>query len=126
MGGSVPGVTSDGRARTGRIGEDATATLYRDRGYDVVARNWRCGVGEIDVVALRDGLLVFCEVKTRSGDRFGGGFDAVTSVKRAKLRRLAEVFLLHERFPYETVRFDVASVRVSGTRADVELYEDAF
>lgn len=119
-------MTSDTRATTGRIGEEATAALYRGRGFDVIVRNWRCDLGEIDVVARRGRLLVFCEVKTRSGDRFGGGFDAVTAVKRSKLRRLAETFLLQERPTFDSVRFDVASVLVSGTRADVELYEDAF
>jgi putative endonuclease len=119
-------VSTDRRAATGRAGEDATASLYRARGFDVVARNWRCDLGEVDLVARRDGLLVFCEVKTRSGDRYGGGFDAVTSVKRAKLRRLAAVYLLHERPAETAVRFDVASVLVSGTRVDIELYEDAF
>lgn len=119
-------VTIDGRATTGRIGEDAAASLYRERGFQVIARNWRCDLGEIDVVARRGGLLVFCEVKTRSGARFGGGFDAVTFVKRAKLRRLAETFLLRERPEHDAVRLDVASVLVSGRRVDVELYEDAF
>lgn len=116
----------DGRTATGRIGEDATASLYAERGFEVVARNWRCDLGEIDVVARRAGLLVFCEVKARRGDRFGGGFDAVTSVKRAKLRRLAELFIIVERPAHDVVRLDVASVSVSGGRADVELYEDAF
>jgi Holliday junction resolvase-like predicted endonuclease len=50
----------------------------------------------------------------------------MTTVKRSKLRRLAETFLLQERPTFDSVRFDVASVLVSGTRADVELYEDAF
>lgn len=117
---------SAARATTGRTGEAATASLYRDRGFAVVARNWRCALGEIDVVARRGGLLVFCEVKARSGGAFGGGFDGVTSVKRARLRRLAEAFLLLERPTYDAVRFDVASVLVARTRAHVELYEDAF
>jgi putative endonuclease len=119
-------VATDAPRSIGLVGEDATATLYRSRGFDIVARNWRCDLGELDLVARRDGLLVFCEVKTRSGDRFGGGFDGVTGVKRARLRRLAETFLLHERPAYERLRFDVASVLVCGKRADVELYQDAF
>ena len=73
---------SDTRSTTGRIGEEATAALYRDRGFDVIVRNWRCGLGEIDVVARRGRLLVFCEVKTRSGDRFCCASRGTTLMRR--------------------------------------------
>src|SRR5438105_4729581 len=78
----------------GRVGEDATVDWYRDHGYALVARNWRCPLGELDLVVARGALLVFCEVKTRAGSSFGAGFEAVTSRKQRKLRQLAEVFLL--------------------------------
>ncbi len=61
---------------------------------------------------VRGGLVVFCEVKTRGGDGFGGGYEAVTWRKRAKLRQLGEAFLLAHRLVPAAVRFDVASVRV--------------
>jgi putative endonuclease len=116
----------DRRARTGVAGEDATAELYAARGYGVVARNWRCRLGELDLVVERGDLLVVCEVKARRGDRFGGGHEAVTSRKRAKLRALGQAFLLASRRAPSSMRFDVASVRVVGDRCDVELFEDAF
>lgn len=117
----------DARPRTGRTGEAATETLYVRRGYRAVARNWRCRLGELDLVLQRDGLLVICEVKTRRGARFGAGFDAVDARKRRKLRSVGEAFLQQTRARPLAVRFDVASVRlrVDGS-AVVELFEDAF
>ena len=119
--------TMDQRADVGRRGELATETRYVARGYRVVARNWRCRLGELDLVLARGPTLVFCEVKTRRGSRFGGGFEAVDVRKRQKVRSLAEVFLLQTKASPAAVRFDVASVwlKPDGS-ASVELFEDAF
>jgi putative endonuclease len=91
----------------------------------VVARNWRAPSGEIDLVVARGSLLVFCEVKTRSGLTFGEPFEAVTRAKQARLRRLAAEFLRARpraaSRPAE-VRFDVASVLTQG----VDVIEGAF
>jgi putative endonuclease len=115
------------RLALGSAGEEATLVRYRELGYSVVARNWRCPLGEIDLVIGRGGLLVFCEVKTRAGAAFGGGFEAVTWRKQRKLRQLAEVFLLTEGLDPARVRFDVASVATGqGDGISVELFEDAF
>jgi putative endonuclease len=114
------------RAALGRAGEDAALAAYEVRGFHLVARNWRCAIGEIDLVVHRRGLLVFCEVKTRAGSAFGGGFDAVTREKRTRLRRLAEAFLVSERPPHAHLRFDVASAFVRNDQVAVELFEDAF
>ena len=93
----------------------------------MVARNWRCGIGELDLVLLRGDLLVICEVKTRRGSRFGAGFDAVDARKRRKLRALAEAFLQQHGFGAVAVRFDVASVRLHPDgSALVQVFEDAF
>jgi putative endonuclease len=121
----MPG-TTDARERRGRAGEDATARVYEGRGYRIVERNWRCKLGEIDLIAERGDLLAFCEVKTRSGVAFGGGYEAVTWSKRRRLRRLAEAYLGEGRAEPGRVRFDVASVWLGDRGADVELFEDAF
>jgi putative endonuclease len=119
-------MTSD-RIDLGRTGEDAALARYLERGFRLVARNWRCHVGELDLVVARPGLLVFCEVKSRRGSAFGGPFDAVHGSKQRKLRALGEAFLLGWREPVGSVRFDVASVVVDGSRrAAVHLFEDAF
>ncbi|MDP9241682.1 MAG: YraN family protein [Actinomycetota bacterium] len=111
----------------GVLGEAAALQRYRSRGFDLVARNWRCRAGEIDLILRRAGLLVFCEVKTRRSSGLGGGYEAVTHTKQRKLRQLAEMFLREHRPGADAVRFDVASVHVSaGGRESVELFEDAF
>ena len=112
---------------TGSLGEAAAARHYRDRGYHVLARNWRCSIGELDLVLTRADTLVFCEVKTRRGSGFGGGWEAVTARKRHKLRALGQTFLLTHRLSPGAVRFDVASVLLApGRSAQVEVFEDAF
>lgn len=118
--------TSDRHALGGR-GEEAALRVYTTQGYRAVARNWRCHLGEIDLVIERDGVIVFCEVKTRTPSTLGAGWEAVTASKRARIRRLAEVFLLSSRtFGGMEVRFDVASVVSRDARLDVEIFEEAF
>jgi putative endonuclease len=119
-------VREDRRSLLGRAGEDAALQTYLRLGFRTMARNWRCPLGELDLVLERAGLLVFCEVKTRRGHRFGAGFEAVTRSKQRKLRQLAEAFLASNGWPHLRVRFDVASVLLGPSGADVELFEDAF
>ena len=120
------GARTDARPGLGRAGEDAALRVYLGHGYRLLARNWRCSIGELDLVLALDGLIVFCEVKTRSGSAFGGGYEAVTRTKRRKLRALAEAYLTDRVPPPARVRFDVASVWVGPSRTDVEIFQDAF
>ncbi len=73
----------------GRTGEQLAVDHLAAAGYTILDRNWRCPVGEIDIVALHGGTIVVVEVKTRSGLGFGHPLDAVTPRKLARLRRLA-------------------------------------
>jgi putative endonuclease len=117
---------TDPRKERGKAGEDAALAVYVRRGFRLVARNWRCRLGELDLVLVRGDMLVFCEVKTRSGPAFGGGYEAVNWRKRAKVRALAEAFLQQGRARPDTTRFDVASVALGPRGPQVELFEDAF
>jgi putative endonuclease len=111
-----------GHNRTlGAAGEDAALSWYLAAGYAEVARNWRCRDGELDLLVSRDRLLVFCEVKTRTSDRFGLPAEAVTAVKAARIRRLAARYLADHHWRGD-VRFDVACV-MGGV---VEVIEAAF
>jgi len=92
-GGRRPSGLAAHRRRLGERGERLAAAWYESRGYTVVARNWRCREGEIDLVVARPGELVFCEVKARSSDRFGTPAEAVTPAKQRRLRALAARFL---------------------------------
>ncbi len=73
----------------GRAGEKLAAEHLTAAGYTILERNWRCAIGEIDIVAQHGGTTVVVEVKTRSGVGFGHPLDAVTPRKLARLRRLA-------------------------------------
>ena len=117
---------ADARGVAGRAGEDAALAAYTRRGYRLIARNWRCRIGELDLVLARADTLVFCEVKTRRDARFGAGFEAVTGRKRAKVRALAEAFLQSSEARPRAIRFDVASVALRPAGTEVELFEDAF
>ena len=120
-------VDGGARAALGRAGEEAALQVYLRNGFRLIARNWRCGLGELDLVVRRGRLLVFCEVKTRSTIALGGGYEAVTWSKRRRLRRLAEAFVSQTPVRPAATRFDVASVHVSrGSAPDVEVYQDAF
>jgi putative endonuclease len=112
----------------GRRGEDAALRDYRHAGYRLVARNWRCRLGEIDLVLARGTTLVVCEVKARRGSGLGGPFEAVGARKQEKLRRLAQAFLLTEAVSdVIDLRFDVASVTVGpDAHVSVHVFEDAF
>ncbi len=115
------------RLATGAAGEEIALRAYRRRGYRLIARNWRCRLGELDLVLARGTVLVVCEVKTRRGASFGSGWEAVGERKQHKVRAVATVFLSRMPQPAADVRFDVASVRmfVDGS-AEVEVFEDAF
>src|ERR1700678_4834659 len=77
----------------GREGEQAAGNYLEGCGFRILDRNWRSADGEIDIVAVERHTFVVCEVKTRSGTRFGTPLDAVGSVKLRRLRRLAAQWL---------------------------------
>lgn len=98
------------RQALGAYGEKVAAEHLQDQGLVVLDRNWRCPDGEIDLV-LRDGdTVVFCEVKTRSGDRFGAPAESITARKVRKLRHLAARWLDETGVHPPTLRFDVVEV----------------
>ena len=109
-----------------RDGEEAAWRTYRERGYRLLARNWRCPLGELDLVLARGTEVVFCEVKARRLSVLGGPFEAVTPAKQRKLRALAQAFCSSRRPKGDRYRFDVASVSVRGSGTDVYVFEDAF
>ena len=102
-------------------------SLYRARGYRLLACNWRCRLGELDLVLSRQSLVVFCEVKARASHDPRTAFEAVTPSKQRRLRRLAQAFLAAHGMSPEQVRFDVVGVIPEGAgRAAVSVLEDAF
>jgi len=106
----------------GATGEAAVAEWYRGQGYEVVATNWRCRQGEIDLVVRKGRVLVFCEVKTRTTTEFGLPAEAVTRDKRDRLRALAARYLHDAPFRARELRFDVAAV----LDGEIEIIEGCF
>ena len=105
------------RQRLGRLGEDAVAQWYEERGGRVIARNWRNRYGELDLVVLVADTLVFCEVKTRRSTSHGHPFAAVTHDKQQRIRVMALHYLQACGGHGGPLRFDVAAVL--GNQIDV-------
>lgn len=98
----------------GRSGEQAAAEYLESCGLRLLDRNWRCAGGEIDIVAAERYALVVCEVKTRSGMRYGSPLEAVSRAKRARLRRLAVQWLNAHGIRFDEVRIDVIGLVYDG------------
>lgn len=96
----------------GRLGEDLAVATLRDSGLVVLARNWRCPTGEVDVVARDGDCLVICEVKTRRSTRYGTPAEAVSPRKLRRLRELALRWLDEQQVYVPRIRFDVVSIIV--------------
>jgi len=106
----------------GARAEDLCAELMRRAGLVLVERNWRCRHGEIDLIAEERGMLVFAEVRMRSGPGFGGAAESITAAKRSRLLAAARLYLA--RRPDAPCRFDV--FLIEGSPASVRWIRDAF
>jgi putative endonuclease len=114
-------LTQQRRAR-GIAGEDVAAAWYVSQGYEVVARNWRCRSGELDLIVRRGPTFVFCEVKSRASLAFGAPQEAVTRDKRQRIRHLAARWIEDSRVRPVEIRFDVAAI----LEDQLEVIEGAF
>ncbi|MGZ4706464.1 MAG: YraN family protein [Acidimicrobiales bacterium] len=110
------------RLALGAAGEAQAAAWYEANGYEIVARNWRCRDGEIDLIVRRQRTIVFCEVKTRTSTAFGTPAEAITRAKRDKLRHLAARWLDESPIRAMNIRFDVAAILAG----ELEMIEGAF
>lgn len=111
----------------GRRVEEAARRYLTGRGLREVARNFRCRVGEIDLV-MRDGdCLVFVEVRYRRSERFGGAAESIVARKRRRLWRAAQYYLqTHGEYAGLAARFDVVAVRPGPSGLSIEWITDAF
>lgn len=94
----------------GRRGEQLAADYLKRQGYRILARNWRCAHGEIDIVVERHGAVAVVEVKTRSSIAYGHPFDAITAAKAARLRRLAVAWCDDAQTVPRSLRIDAVAV----------------
>jgi putative endonuclease len=98
----------------GKAGEDRAAGYFSALGYDVLARNWRCDAGEIDLVVASPESVVVVEVKTRRGEGFGHPFEAIDARKRARLWRLAVAWVGGHRQAVQGRRFRIDAIALTG------------
>lgn len=94
----------------GKKGEAAAARYYLNRGYILVAHNFRCRLGELDLILQKDGVLVIAEVKTRSHVTAGTPAEAVTYAKRQRILNAAKYYISCTMESESSVRFDVVEV----------------
>jgi len=99
----------------GQQGEQLAAYFLTEAGLEILGSNWRCKLGEIDIVALDGQTLVICEVKTRSGVRFGTPLEAITRQKAARLRKLAIAWVTAHGLFFEEIRIDAICVLRAAT-----------
>ena len=103
---------TDKRKRLGMRGEDAACEYLARRGLKILERNWRCGYGEADIIALDKDVLVFCEVKTRRGITVGPPEESVTYKKQERYYKIARLYRDRISVRHSSLRFDVVSVQV--------------
>ncbi|MBH0119284.1 YraN family protein [Rhodococcus sp. HM1] len=96
----------------GARGEDLAAEFLESAGMVVLERNWRCRYGELDLIARDGAVLVFVEVKTRTGLGYGSPAEAVTPEKADRIRRLAGLWLAEQETRWRRIRVDVVTVLV--------------
>jgi putative endonuclease len=119
-------MAADGRQTLGKLGEDLACGELVRRGYVVLARRYRTRYGEIDIIANVEDTVVFVEVKTRAGDRYGGSLAAVTPRKQQQIIRVALDFLAQQRILDQPCRFDVVTVDYEKGQTRIEVYPPAF
>lgn len=119
---------ADGDRRAAGARYEGLACAHLERaGLTLVARNYACRYGEIDLVMRDGGVLVFVEVRYRRSGRFGGGIDSVDAAKRAKIIRAARAFLAdHPRAADATCRFDVIAIGDDPRAPSVDWRRNAF
>ena len=106
------------RKRFGAEGEERAASFLEGKGFSIIERNYRAGkTGEIDIIAAKNDLVVFAEVKSRSGDLYGGGIYSINETKKRHLKTAAKAFLAsHPIYDTKelTFRFDLLLVSGEG------------
>lgn len=99
--------------RIGTIGEELAAEALKAKGYYIIRRNFSCPYGEIDIIAIKDKVLSFVEVKTRLSSHYGAPGEAVDFRKQRHIRNAARYFISYYKRPYDKVDFQVMEVTVN-------------
>jgi putative endonuclease len=114
------------RILLGREGERIAERFLKKKGYKLVERNYRCAAGELDLIVLDRRVIVFVEVKTRTGSGYGTPLEAVELRKQQKMIHAAQFFLNAKKLSQREARFDVVGISWPGAEPVVEHIENAF
>ena len=111
----------------GERGERAACGFLKERGYEILEKNYKCKIGEIDVIARRRGRLAFIEIKTRASVQFGMPQEAVDLRKQEKIFKVAQWYLKEKKLVKTPVAFDVVAILwKEGQAPEMHLIADAF
>lgn len=114
------------RKAIGNQGEEIAAKYLEEQGYKILARNYRCLLGEIDIIACDKDDLVFIEVKTRTNLAFGLPQESISRSKQFRIRKIALHYLAEKRPLYSKYRFDVVSIILNKEDFRLEVIRNAF
>ncbi len=123
---SAPKDVSRRHLITGKKGETLALRYLKKEGFRIITQNYRNRIGEIDIIAQEGEVLVFIEVKTRSGDDFGAPQAAVDYRKQLKISQVALSYLSEKGLMSCCCRFDVVAIRTGMKAKQVELIRNAF
>lgn len=110
------------RIELGKKGEDISVKFLKKQGYEIIERNYRCSLGEIDIIAKDKNILCFVEVKMRNTKEYGLPEEAIDGYKQKNLARVALTYLKQKRIYEQDLRFDIVSVYPDR----IQLIKDAF
>jgi len=113
--------------KTGSLGEEQAADFLKANGYEILCKNYHfSNRGEIDIIATKDNILIFIEVKTALSDRFGEPEYWVTPSKQKQIVKVAQAYLHMNGISDKDCRFDVMALRKTGDEYQINHYENAF
>lgn len=110
----------------GKRGELLAQKHLKEAGYEIITVNYRCKLGEIDIIASKDNYIVFIEVKTRRNNNYGLPYESVSAVKQKRIRKVAAYYLKVNNIFQKNCRFDVVSIEKIGMDYTCEIIQDAF
>ncbi len=116
----------DKRKKVGKKGEDVAAFFLKKRGYRILDRNFRCYLGELDIIAEKEGQIIFVEVKTRQNIDFGLPEEFLNYPKRKRLSKLALFYLSTHYLQERPCRFDVVAIQYQKGKAKIHHIKNAF
>jgi putative endonuclease len=114
------------RIELGKTGEDIAFRKIKKLGYKCLERNYRCPLGEIDLIARHKDCLVFIEIKTRKGRDIGYAKEAIDLRKKRQISKAALYYLKEKNCPDARSRFDVVAVSINQEGPEIEVIENAF